>query len=172
MNSSWKERLERLAPIPGIDRDRSGSPRVAVFWRTAKSGPLQTIDATRALATRGTTVLLAKRAVEAAMTGSFGCVGLATVEDDAALRDELEQAGFRAILRDVEAERQRPVDLASLRERLHLSREQFAAAYDLDVESLRNWEAGRREPGPVAAYLRAIENDPKGVLRALAGVPA
>jgi len=43
------------------------------------------------------------------------------------------------------------------------------AVLDVDVGTLRNWEQGRREPtGPSKASLRAIKNDSKNVLKALA----
>lgn len=51
-----------------------------------------------------------------------------------------------------------------------LSQEKFARIIDVQVGTLRNWEQGRREPtGPAKALIRAIGNDPKRVLRALAG---
>ncbi len=51
----------------------------------------------------------------------------------------------------------------------HLSQPKFAQILDVDVGTLRNWEQGRREPtGPAKALLRAIRNDPKAVLKALA----
>ncbi len=51
----------------------------------------------------------------------------------------------------------------------HLSQPKFAGILDVDVGTLRNWEQGRREPtGPAKALLRAIKNDPKAVLNALA----
>lgn len=51
----------------------------------------------------------------------------------------------------------------------HLSQPKFARILDVDVGTLRNWEQGRREPtGPAKALLRAIKNDPKAVLKALA----
>lgn len=50
-----------------------------------------------------------------------------------------------------------------------LSQPKFAQILDVDVGTLRNWEQGRREPtGPAKALLRAIKNDPKSVLKALA----
>jgi len=50
-----------------------------------------------------------------------------------------------------------------------LSQPKFARLLDVDVGTLRNWEQGRREPtGPAKALLRAIKNDPKNVLKALA----
>lgn len=51
-----------------------------------------------------------------------------------------------------------------------LSQDKFARIIDVQVGTLRNWEQGRREPtGPAKALLRAIRNDPKRVLKALAG---
>ena len=51
-----------------------------------------------------------------------------------------------------------------------LSQAKFARLIDVQVTTLRNWEQGRREPtGPAKALLRAIQNDPRHVLQALAG---
>ena len=78
------------------------------------------------------------------------------------------------ILRGVRApSRQFQVDATSikaLRASLELSQTKFAALLSVDLGTLRNWEQGRREPtGPAKALLRAIRNDPKAVLSALAG---
>ncbi|MEO8017752.1 MAG: NadS family protein [Pseudomonadota bacterium] len=60
-------------------------------------------------------------------------------------------------------------DIKSLRTQTQLSQPDFAALLGVEVSTLRNWEQGRREPtGPAKALLRAIRNDPKNVLRALA----
>lgn len=57
----------------------------------------------------------------------------------------------------------------AIRAQTKLSQPQFATILDVDVGTLRNWEQGRREPtGPAKALLRAIRNDPKNVLKALA----
>lgn len=49
-----------------------------------------------------------------------------------------------------------------------LSQAKFAAVLQVDVGTLRNWEQGRRNPtGPAKALLRAIQADPRNVLRAL-----
>jgi putative transcriptional regulator len=54
-----------------------------------------------------------------------------------------------------------------------LSQAKFARLIDVQVTTLRNWEQGRREPtGPAKALLRAIQNDPRHVLEALADRPA
>jgi putative transcriptional regulator len=50
-----------------------------------------------------------------------------------------------------------------------LSQAKFAQLLHVDVGTLRNWEQGRREPtGAAQALLRAIQNNPQAVLKALA----
>lgn len=50
-----------------------------------------------------------------------------------------------------------------------LSQAKFAQILDVNVGTLRNWEQGLREPtGPAKALLRAIRNDPRHVMSALA----
>lgn len=117
-----------------------------------------------ALARRGATTLRAKRALEAMLAGRIAVIDLPMVEDAGALRADLEAAGV--VLKMPAA---RSVDLAALRGQLGMTREQFALAYGLDVETVRNWETGRRDPGPARAYLQAIENDPQQVLDAYMG---
>jgi putative transcriptional regulator len=61
------------------------------------------------------------------------------------------------------------VAVKEIRAMTQLSQPKFARILDIDIGTLRNWEQGRREPtGPAKALLRAIKNDPKGVLKALA----
>jgi putative transcriptional regulator len=77
------------------------------------------------------------------------------------------------ILRGVRApSREFHVDAAGvkdIRAKLEISQARFAALLAVDVGTLRNWEQGRREPtGPAKALLRALRNDPKSVLSALA----
>ena len=56
-----------------------------------------------------------------------------------------------------------------IRQATGLSQAKFALLIDVQVATLRNWEQGRRIPtGPAKALLRAIWNDPKRVLQALA----
>jgi putative transcriptional regulator len=63
----------------------------------------------------------------------------------------------------------RTANLEALRTQTRSSQPGFATLLGVEVSTLRNWEQGRREPtGPAKALLRAIRNDPKNVLRALA----
>jgi putative transcriptional regulator len=61
----------------------------------------------------------------------------------------------------------------TLRRRLGLSQEEFAATYHVPVGTLRDWEQGRTEPDqPARAYLHVIAADPEGVARTLRELPA
>lgn len=89
----------------------------------------------------------------------------------AELTESLEQMG--EIVRGERApSREFAMDALKVREvraATGLSQDKFARIIDVRVGTLRNWEQGRREPtGPAKALLRAIHNDPKRVLRALA----
>ena len=60
------------------------------------------------------------------------------------------------------------VDVSSLRERLSLTQEQFAARFGFSVATLRHWERGDRAPsGASLVFLNVIERNPKAVLQAL-----
>lgn len=62
------------------------------------------------------------------------------------------------------------VDVRAIRASTGLSQVKFAELLDIEVATLRNWEQGRRVPtGPARALLRAIQNDPIAVIRALTG---
>ncbi len=59
--------------------------------------------------------------------------------------------------------------IKEIREASGLSQTKFASLISVSVDTLRNWEQGRRSPtGPARALLRAIANDPQHVLSALA----
>lgn len=61
------------------------------------------------------------------------------------------------------------VDVKTLRRRLGLSQRNFAARFGFDLDTVQNWEQGRRHPqGATRAFLKVIEKEPDAVLRALA----
>jgi DNA-binding transcriptional regulator YiaG len=96
-------------------------------------------------------------------------VDLPMVEDAWMLAADLAQAGIAA----AQVQPPRSIDVRALRHRLGLSREQFATRFGLEVETLRNWEIGRREPDTTArSYLHAIANDPERVEQAYAPTQA
>jgi putative transcriptional regulator len=168
MNSLWRERFARLGQIRDIDRVSSGFPAVFVLRRPQGQVEVRTVDAAIALARRGLTMLRAKRAIEELLDNSRVFIDLPTVEDIRALTAELNAAGIAA----APVKPPQSVDVRALRERLHLTREQFATRYGLEVETIRNWEIGRREPDTTAkSYLRVIENAPYHVEEAYAPTP-
>lgn len=113
-------------------------------------------------------MLRAKRAMERLLERGKALVELPTVESETAAMAELSSAGITAVV----VKEPRAVDVRELRVRLSLSREEFAARYGLEVETVRNWEAGRREPDRTArSYLQAISNAPTAVEEAYAPSP-
>lgn len=56
----------------------------------------------------------------------------------------------------------------SVRKRLGLTQQQFAAQIEVSVDTIRNWEQGKRQPaGPAKALLRVLSNAPEMALSAL-----
>jgi putative transcriptional regulator len=61
-----------------------------------------------------------------------------------------------------------PIEVKRIRAKLHQSQEQFAQMIGVSVDTLQNWEQGRRKPvGPALALLKVAEKSPKAVLEAL-----
>jgi putative transcriptional regulator len=60
-----------------------------------------------------------------------------------------------------------------LRRRARLTQQEFAARLGVPVETIRNWEQGKRMPrGPARALLAVIAHAPDTVFAALASNPA
>ena len=60
------------------------------------------------------------------------------------------------------------IDVRSIRDKLALSQEDFAAYFGFTVNQIKDWEQGRSRPlGGVRAYLIIIDRDPKSVLALL-----
>lgn len=56
----------------------------------------------------------------------------------------------------------------SIRERMGMSQATFARLFGISVDTLQNWEQGRRQPeGPARMLLRVIDREPEAVRRAL-----
>ena len=61
------------------------------------------------------------------------------------------------------------VDIKAIRKQLGVSQARFATIFNLSVDSVRNWEQGRRVPeGPARTLLWIIDKEPEAVMRALA----
>ena len=57
------------------------------------------------------------------------------------------------------------VDVAALRSRFRLSQAKFAALLGISVDTLQNWEQGRRQPeGPARVLLRVAAAHPDALL--------
>ncbi len=163
-SSRLRERLARLGPIRDIDRV-TGSPAVAHLSCDDRAA-VKAVSATRELARRGLSLLRAKRTVEAVLELGFTAIRLPAVEDRETLAKSLRNAGISVgfVVDDL-------VDVRGLRERLDLTREQFAWRFNLSIDTVEKWESGEREPDRAANnYLRVIAADPELAIKALAGV--
>jgi putative transcriptional regulator len=61
-----------------------------------------------------------------------------------------------------------PVDVLDVRARFHATQAEFARMIGISVETLRNWEQGKRRPqGPARALLRVAAANPNVVAAAL-----
>jgi putative transcriptional regulator len=59
-------------------------------------------------------------------------------------------------------------DVRAIRENLHMTQNQFAAAYGIPIATLKGWEQGRRHPdATAAAYLSVIARLPREAKAAL-----
>jgi putative transcriptional regulator len=66
-----------------------------------------------------------------------------------------------------------PLTVRDLRRRSHLTQLEFAAKLGVPVETIRNWEQGKRTPrGPARALLAVIAHSPETVFAALATEPS
>ena len=61
-----------------------------------------------------------------------------------------------------------PVDIKSIRNKLHQSQSEFAFMIGVSISTLQNWEQGRRKPdGPAKALLKVAAENPEAVRKAL-----
>jgi putative transcriptional regulator len=69
------------------------------------------------------------------------------------------------------AEAATPPEVRDLRRRARLTQLEFAARLGVPVETIRNWEQGKRMPrGPARALLAVIAHAPETVFAALARI--
>ncbi len=62
----------------------------------------------------------------------------------------------------------RPIIVTNIRRKLHVSQAEFAHILGVSVDTLQNWEQGRRRPeGAALALLKVAETNPKAVVEAL-----
>ena len=60
------------------------------------------------------------------------------------------------------------VDVKAIRAKLKLSQAAFARRFGFSLDSVQNWETGRRQPeGPARMFLTVIDREPEAVQRAI-----
>ena len=60
------------------------------------------------------------------------------------------------------------VNVLTIRNKLHMTRQEFSQEFGFKVRTLEKWERDERVPeGPTRAYLTVIEKNPKAVKKAL-----
>ena len=65
--------------------------------------------------------------------------------------------------------RPQAVDVKSVRTKIGMTQEQFAARFGFSTATLRHWERGDRVPhGPALVLLNVIQHNPRAVIDALA----
>lgn len=86
------------------------------------------------------------------------------------LMESIKQAGEikKGLKKPSRVFRMTPNNIISIRKKLHISQNQFAHMIGVSIDTLQNWEQGRREPrGPAKALLAVASKNPKAVFEAL-----
>lgn len=61
-----------------------------------------------------------------------------------------------------------PVNVKTIRQKTHLTQDEFAAAFGISVATLRHWERGDRKPqGPALVLLNLVKKSPDTILTIL-----
>jgi putative transcriptional regulator len=65
------------------------------------------------------------------------------------------------------------IDVRAARAMLGMTQKDFAHNFGVSLDTVRNWEQGRRRPeGPARVLLAVIESNPKAVLAAVKAITA
>ncbi len=93
---------------------------------------------------------------------------------DALTEEEITAAALSdpntVVLTDEELREARIPNVKEIRQKLHLTQEQFAEQFHVPIGTLRDWEQGVTIPDKAARnYLRVIAKNPQAVLEALLG---
>lgn len=164
MKSELRAKFARLGPTLDDDRVSSGTQEVVSMSLGSDLSDVKTVGAILALRRRHVPTLKAKRAIESAVAGRPVVLAAPKVENLKKLAEELKACGFSMLVLTTKS-----VDVRRIRERLGMTQEQFALSYGLDIDTVRNWEYGRREPDQAAkSYLTIIDREPVMAQEALA----
>ena len=121
------------------------------------------VDVARLLARHGQSLRKAHDTLQRLAAGESVAVELQSRNRER-LRAELAKLGVAA--RSIRV----PVaDVKRIREHFGLSQAEFAIRFGFEIDTVQNWEQGRRQPtGPAKVLLRVAERHPKAVLEAVA----
>ena len=163
MSSSLKERFARLGPSKAADQNQSGSPAILALRPDLNLSEVKTIPAIQSLYKRGMSMLRAKRAIETLVEEGRAVILVPNIENLSVLAGELKEYGVSTAVVGPDV-----VSVKLVREHVGLSQEEFALRFGLDLDSLQNWETGRRTmPKAVRSYMRVIEKMPEQASEAL-----
>jgi putative transcriptional regulator len=164
MESSLRERFARLGPIRAIEKVASGSPAAFVLTPLHDRRSFNTVSAAVELCRRGIPLLRAKRVLEEMLVEKKAYVALPVVEDVDTVVRLMESFGIKAVLHGAPE----AVDVKAIRDRFGLTQEEFALRFGLGLDTVQNWESGRRQPDRTArSYLQVIAREPERVQAAL-----
>ncbi len=153
MLSELKARLGPRVQIRVVDKFSGSS--AAFFLRANPRELTQTVSIAQLLIRCDVTPTKAKATVERLMETGSTALELPSAPDDIAQR--LAEFHVEALRREVQ-----PVDVASIRQAVGMTQEEFAAAYGFSTATIRNWEQHRSEPDAGSrAFLKVISTHPK-----------
>jgi DNA-binding transcriptional regulator YiaG len=158
--SSLKEQIARRAATRGVRRKGSAFPTIRFVLRAQTIE--QPVDLIRLLSKYGVSLKRASNIIGRLVTGQLVPVELSARSAGEAA-SALNEFGVTAWqIRSPEIE---PRQVRSLQ---HLSQSEFAILYDLELDTLQNWEQGRHETDSWArVLLKIIETNPDLVLQVL-----
>ncbi len=113
--------------------------------------------------------IVTRTAAQARAEARADMARLLATTDDEIDRQIAEDPDTAPVSSDEELARDRMVyPVRAIRERLAMSQTTFARLFGISVDTLQNWEQGRRQPeGPARMLLRVIDREPEAVRRAL-----
>jgi putative transcriptional regulator len=152
MQSDLRARLGPRVQVRVVDKF-SGS-NAAFFLRANPRELTQPVSLARLLIRCDVTPTKAKGAVERLLETGSTALELPLAPSD--IVERLAELNVEALKREAQ-----PVDVASIRQGLGMTQEEFAAAYGFTTATVRNWEQHRSEPDVGSrAFLKVIETHP------------
>ena len=152
MKSGLKALLGPRVQVRVVDRFSGSS--AAFFLRANPKELKQPISLAQLLIRCHLTPTKAKSTVERLLETGSTALELPSAPPD--IVERLAELNVEALKREAQ-----PVDVATIRLRLGMTQEEFAAAYGFSTATVRNWEQHRSEPDVGSrAFLKVIETHP------------